>query len=366
MAGETVRSTRKAYLDVAKFLAVMSVIYVHSSITYNPVRRTIGAFFMPVFFVIYGMASSRRPLRSVAELRDFFLKKVRSLLVPYVLWSMIYAPAIDLSFCKGVVYGTNYSLGDAKTNMVLWFLPCMFVAVCLFQIYCNILSGINNRAYRAGYSLLVMGLCVVVSLWFRPHSPCFFGSDIAFMGCLFMIFGAGLSGFEEYWMKRHILIKLICGVLLFVVTCMFVTRNLPYLEKEGYYGVVIARGVYGRYDLFLCGAVTGSLALLIFAGLLQKVRLFAYMGKSSLVIMAVHHILFHFVQPVCKPIQEIRYGGYLFPAAVTLCCFLICIPGCFLVDWAVPELNGKRGGIKRQEPAAVQDVNHNLGVNSLE
>lgn len=343
MAEEKALSERKPYLDVAKLFAVLSVVYVHSSFTYNPVRRTIGAFFMPVFFMIYGIASAKRPIRSVKKLRDFFLGKVRSLLVPYVLWALIYAPSVDVNFCKGVLRGTNHSLGQANTHMVLWFLPCMFTAVFLFQIYINILSKISRKTYRAEYALLAMSICGVVSLWCNPYSPCFFGFDIAFSGCLFMIIGGWYSEiFGEYWAKRPFYVKLILGMILLVAAYVFVTWNLPYLEKTGNHGVVMAIGVYGRYDLFLAGAVAGSLATLMFAMLFQKVRLFAYMGRFSLVIMAVHHILFEIVKPFCNVLQEMRYGAYLFPLAVTLCCFIICIPLCFIIDWAVPELNGKK------------------------
>lgn len=342
MAEEKALSERKSYLDVAKLFAVLSVIYVHCSITYNPIRRTIGTFFMPVFFMIYGIASSKRPIRAAEELRNFFLGKVKSLLVPYVLWALIYAPAIDVTFCKGVLYGTNHSLGAARTNMVLWFLPCMFTAVFLFQIYINILFIINWKMGRVAYALVAMCICGAVSLWGNPYSPIFFGFDIAFSGCLFMIMGGGYSEmFGDYWEKKPFWVKLVLGMILFVIAYVFVTLNLPYLKELGYQGVVMALGAYGRYDLFLGGAIAGSLALLMIAMLFQKVRLFAYMGRFSLVIMAVHHILFTFVKPWCEPIQNMRYGEQLFPITVTLCCFIICIPLCYIIDWAVPELNGK-------------------------
>lgn len=344
MAEERALSERKPYLDVAKLFAVLSVIYVHCSITQNPIRRTITAFFMPVFFVIYGIASSKRPIRSVEEFRKFFLGKVRSLLVPYVLWALIYAPTVDVNFCKGVLHGSNYSLGEARTHMVLWFLPCMFLAVLLFQVYVNIRSKPCGRVSRTGVTLSAMLICGSISLWCNPHSPVghFFGFDIAFSGCLFMIIGGWFSEiFGEYWAKRPFYVKLVLGMIFIAVAYMLVTWNLPYLEIAGWHGLVMAIGVYGRYDLFLGGAVAGSMATLMFAMLFQKVRLFAYMGRFSLVIMAVHHILFKFVKPFCNALQEMRFGAYLFPLAVTLCCFVICIPLCCLIDWAVPELNGK-------------------------
>ncbi|MBD5505009.1 MAG: acyltransferase [Lachnospiraceae bacterium] len=362
----TVLVERKNYLDVAKLFAVLTVIYVHSSIVHNPIRRTITAFFMPVFFVLYGIASSKRPIRSFKEVWEFFLKKVKSLLVPYGLWAMICASSINVNFLKGVVFGSNYSLSQANTNAVLWFLPCMFVAVLVFQVYVNIRSRISRRAGRIGLSLLAMVICGIISLWFNPY-PCFFGFDIAFSGCLFMIIGEGYSEvFGDYWEKKPICVKLVLGMILFVITYVLVTLNLPYLKELGYQGVVMALGAYGRYDLFLGGAIAGSLALLMIAMLFQKVRLFAYMGRFSLVIMAVHHILFTFVKPLCNPIQNMRYGGQLFPITVTLCCFVICIPLCFIIDWAVPELNGKHSHMKRQELAAVQSDPNKSGVNISE
>ncbi|MDE5996183.1 MAG: acyltransferase, partial [Eubacterium sp.] len=302
------------------------------------------------------------------EAREFFLKKVRSLLVPYVLWAVIYAPAINANFWKGVAFGTNYSLGKANSNMVLWFLPCMFIAVCLFQIYVNIISRIESRVGRMGFVLFAMILCGTISLWCNPNCSKgrFFGFDIAFSGCLLMIIGVGCRRYLEILEAKPFFIKLIPGIILFAATYIFVTWNLPYLQSLGYQGIIMAWGGYGRYDLFLYGAVTGSLALLMIAMLFEKVRLFAYMGRFSLVIMAVHHILFNFVKPLCNPIQNMRYGGQLFPITVTLCCFVICIPLCFIIDWAVPELNGKHSHMKRQELAAVQSDPNKLGVNISE
>lgn len=194
-----------------------------------------------------------------------------------------------------------------------------------------------------------MAICCIITLWCIPYS-CFFGFDIAFSGCLFMIIGEGYSEIfvGNYWEKKPLWVKFVLGTILFVITYALVTLNLPYLEKLGYHGVVMALSVYGRYDLFLGGEITGSLALLMIAMLFQNMRFFAYMGRFSLVIMAVHYILFTFVKPWCNSIQNMRYGAYLYPVAVTLCCFAICIPLCFIIGWAVPELNGKCIHIKRE------------------
>lgn len=183
---------RKKYLDVAKLFAVLCVMNAHASITYNPVRRTISAFFMPVFFIIYGMASSGRPLKSGKEVWQFLEKKIKSLLVPYVLWALIYAGDTDYTFVKGVLIGTNRSLGMAGTNQVLWFLPCMFIAVILFQLYINLDAAITGKVGKICFGIFVMAVCGIVSCKFNIIFV--FGCDIALSGLLFMIIGWGGDG----------------------------------------------------------------------------------------------------------------------------------------------------------------------------
>ena len=342
---------RKIYLDVAKLFATLCVINAHASFTHNPVRQTISAFFMPVFFIIYGMASSGKPIKSRRELFQFLEKRIKSLLVPYALWAMIFAGNINYTFIKEVLVGDNRSLGRADTNQVLWFLPCMFVAVILFQIYINIDSYITGRAGKIGIAVFLMVVCGVVSSKFNVVGT--WSWDIAFSGCLFMIVGRGVRCLEAGWRDKANYIKIMAAALLFVVTYGIVSWNLLYLGKTGHHAVVMAVAAYGRYDLFVAGAITGSCALLLTAMVFDKVKLFAYMGRFSLVIMAVHFTLLPYIDRVCNRIQGIQYGDILYPAAAALCCLVICIPICYLIDWAVPELNGK--AVRLQEKSRIHE-----------
>lgn len=334
---------RKDYLDVAKLFSVLCVIYIHSATTDTAIRQTITTFFMPVFFIIYGFASSKKPLRSGKEICSFVLKRAKSLLVPYVLWAMIYAGSIDINFIKNVIIGNNLSLGRAETNMVLWFLPCMFISVLLFQVYIDLSSFIDNKYYKLGFSVLASVICGAISCIFNgfEQGGRIFGYDIAFTGCVFMIIGEYFGILVNFWKKKPFYVKMIVGMAGMLLTYGIACLNISYLEQIGYKRVVMARAIYGRYDLFLVGGVAGSFAMLLIAMVFERVRLFAYMGRFSLVIMAVHHLLFPYVKPLCSAILDIKYGDMIYPAAVSLCCFVICIPLCCIIDWAVPELNGK-------------------------
>ena len=136
-------------------------------------------------------------------------------------------------------------------------------------------------------------------------------------------------------------VKLFAAVAMLLLTYVAVSCNLPYLEQGGHHGVVMALAVYGQYDLFLAGVVMGSFGMLLIAMVFENINLFVYMGIFSLVIMAVHYILFPYVKPVCSRILDISMGGMIYPAAVVVCCFVSCVPLCYIIDWAIPELNGK-------------------------
>lgn len=255
------KMNRKNYLDVVKLFASLCVIYVHAAPTYTPVRRTISAFFMPVFFIIYGMVSSKQALKSIKEWGHFLEKRVKSLLVPYALWGGIYAKRLDWIFVKNFLYGNNRSLSSAESHPVLWFLPCMFVSVILFQFMMNLYEKIKGKIPKVLFSLVIVVICGAISCIFNGYEigGRLWGWDIAFSGCLFMIIGDMSCVFVEWiYKKQTVFLKSIGGIVLFFCTYIIVTINLPYLEAIGCKGVTMALGKYGRYDLFLLGAIMGG------------------------------------------------------------------------------------------------------------
>ncbi len=335
---------RKDYLDVAKLLSVLCVIHNHAGILHMPIKQTIAAFHMPIFFIIYGMVSSGKRLQGEEWLK-FFEKRVRALLVPYILWALIYLKNYPGDVWKHLLFGTNQSLGRAGTNQVLWFLPCMFAAAVLFRLWENVFVGRFNKWILLAIRVGTISLCAVASVYLhKAKGEMFFSLDIALTACVFMILG-NISFFKEameYIRERwHVLVKLIVGVAGILLTYLITTWNSPFFEGSGWQHVVMALGLYGNYIWFILGAVVGSFSLLLIAMVLEKVPLLATGGRFSLVFMAVHYILYGYVQPWCRKIPDLPYGNIVYPIAVALLCGLLCIPICFVIDKAFPALNGK-------------------------
>lgn len=303
---------------------------------------TFNILHMPAFFVMYGMAVQDASAKKGGWF-SFIKRRIRSLLVPYALWALIYSARRDGVFFKNLLFGNNQALGRAETNMVLWFLPCMFVATLLYDAYLNGKMRLKKREYRLGYELGALLLCAAVSLnfvGFRVGGRVF-GWDIAFCGCLCMILGGNLAQWVEKARSLPAWGKALIAVVGFITTGVIAQINVDYTLWSGARGVTMAWGVYGRLDLFVVAALIGTVAVLMIGMLFERNTLLAWMGRFSLVIMAVHYILFIFVSPQCNKVLQWDFGKCLQPSLVAISVFLMCIPICWLIDWACPELNGK-------------------------
>ena len=111
----------------------------------------------------------------------------------------------------------------------------------------------------------------------------------------------------------------------------------------------MALGQYGRISLFFVGALLGTTAVLLLSTLLENNTLLQWMGRFSLMIMAVHPILFTFV------VDRLDYWFFPLPegavwqkwmiarpSAITFTVFVLCVPLSLVINWACPELNGKK------------------------
>lgn len=137
---------RDRSLDIMKGIGILLVVFAHvfhkSEIIYQ--------FHMPLFFILSGAAMS------YSKSRFSLKKKAKSLLVPYIVFSLIcfvywaliesrFRPMHDVAiFGEGI--GLNVKLQQLLNiftainckpafiyNIVLWFLPCLFMAELLYS-----------------------------------------------------------------------------------------------------------------------------------------------------------------------------------------------------------------------------------------
>ncbi len=346
------QSKRIEEIDVAKGLGILLVILGHmKGLTSEVWQQFAASFHMPLFFFLSGLLMNTENA-SLRGFRDFAGRKARRMLIPYILWALIYAQGINGKQLMRIAYANNRSYGEAG----LWFLPTLFVAECVFYLIC---VAKKKWGERVGYTVLLLGtacgalggamshVMLRTPLW-QVGWP--FSLDIALTAVFFITVGARC---------KPLLGKLIEGgktargrgvmagaaALLFAAVFAISRLNLRFLFDHSHERVVMARGSYGLYPLFLLGALLGTAGILLLSPSLTKLRALRYIGHNSLLYMCLNHLMIAMTTGVVGKMMAIEtlHGPIrilmvmIVLAVVTLCCTLMT----WVINRFVPVLSGK-------------------------
>lgn len=127
-------SKRIEYLDVAKGIGIMTVVWAHAS---GPFSNYIYQFHMPFFFLISGYL-----FNSKSSLQKFVYGKVKSLYIPFAVWNLL------ITFIKIILrpQTLKYNLirmlkimltleKDGQFFGATWFLGALFVVSVLYKVF---------------------------------------------------------------------------------------------------------------------------------------------------------------------------------------------------------------------------------------
>lgn len=285
-------NTRKHYLDIAKGIGIILVVLGHCPQVYNPLKQWIYAFHMPLFFIVSGMVWNRTSHENNGYFNKIFLvNKVKRLIVPCYLWGIIYMlinALIDKSFSfvniAYLLYGSQSGFSHAGSLTSLWFLPCMFLAVCLFEAIQMTLSK------KAQWTTLL--LISIVSAAIGIFLPRISGGypwslDVAFLAVSFMLWGClGKECFEKIKTPWVHCSEIVIAAIILTLTFRL---NLPYV---GINNADMAGRYLGNPLLYLLDSIAGSVAVLSISILLDKVSAInhglAYLGRKTIPIFIIH------------------------------------------------------------------------------
>ena len=157
-----IENRRFDYLDIAKGLGILAVVWAHIMLT-GWSHKVIYAFHMPLFFFIAGMLFRREKYSSFAL---YAVKRAKRLLLPYLIYSVLtwgiwaafrllrhdpvdsfWAPLLQTFIAQG-------SGAFLVHNSALWFIPCLFVVELMYwalsrlkdwqnMITCFIFAGLS-------------------------------------------------------------------------------------------------------------------------------------------------------------------------------------------------------------------------------
>ena len=115
---------REKYLDIMKGIAILMVINVHfpkGTALFKGIT-----FHLSTFFVVAGILINKKKCKK--SFKEFFINKVKSLLYPYLILSIIYIFLIDILIKQDCVFEDILQTISFSGIGSLWFLPTLFIA----------------------------------------------------------------------------------------------------------------------------------------------------------------------------------------------------------------------------------------------
>lgn len=314
---------RKVYLDIAKGIAIILVVYAHAAAQTEGTKfydhflaPQIGPIFsvvMPLFFIISGYFQRRRLEQPNFNHRAYLFKIGSSLLLPFFSLSLaflalnlIFAPLIHPPSPKDQLFSLLFqqSNTDLLPSGVLWFLFTLFECALFSYLLLKVL-GLNFLVIL-GFSFLLALLADQVSsiYWFGINKFCeYFFTYLC--GYFF------LRPFEKHLIKIRIFAGCAFVLYLFLNFVVFFSQKRAPL-------LIIYSGAIG---------LSGTACLLWLSRLISQKnpegltsRLLSYYGRYSILVYVFHMPTFTLVKGMLGIIGKFSplfYYLVLFLAGIT-------------------------------------------------
>lgn len=325
---------RNHYLDIVKGIAIFLMVLGHciqngngadffnsQAFWRDPITIFIYSFHMPLFMLVSGYLlhytiSKRSFIQSLSN-------KVKHLLKPIILFNIYNYIIVNTSYIDNSFYSV-INLKDLTFKIFdgYWFLW----AVLLFSVLVIFIRKFLKDN-------IIIYVSIFIFLFFVPNFV--FNIQTYRIDFMYPFFIMGYFFPKQFKLTRLFLIWLF-------ITAIFVLLLYFYNEKDYIYtsGLNIFHSKLGlpileqiRIDLFRISiGVTGSISILIFIYHLYKNtinlpflwRVFAYMGRNSLIIYCLQEILIIFIiKPYTKDFTVSYFNNLLQTFLVLSCCFLI-------------------------------------------
>jgi fucose 4-O-acetylase-like acetyltransferase len=278
-----VDSKRIEFIDLAKGVCIILVVLQHIGLDVNFMGFV--SMRMPLYFVLSGLF-----FKDYGSLRDFALKKVNRLLVPfaffYLLGYVLYYGVNILFPDKGVYGGFDvwaiFSFIDRRVyfNGPIWFLLSLFWANLIF---CVITLNIK-REWLRGVAVLLCGVVGYVLGVYKVQLPCVM--DVSLIALPFFYLGYILrktsllypNGFDRY----NVLIALGLGLVSVGIDYFWRCPRI-WFHFNVFYGNVL---------LAVLISVTSVGAVLFLCKAVGRLPLISYIGRYSIVFLCWHHLVY--------------------------------------------------------------------------
>lgn len=350
------KSGRISWIDFAKGIAILLVVFGHISFLPSPILGVIYSFHMPLFFFLSGVLLFRHP----ESFGSFVLKKGRTLIRPYYVFLALQVIIFYAAYRLGFKHAISYILGGWSSLVglsSLWFLYTLFfIQLMLFPLYNSYAN--SKKIVGGGSILLIIIVCLLKVDCFTMNVPFEqfrgstmpFGLDLLFLGGSFVLLGMAA---REYLLAKQIPLWLAGVCLVVAVVCGVVNYRI-----SGNHQVELFEQFTGNPIFFYLSALSGIIVVVAMSQRAAEqdmdgdsvrqhsvVRWMEWCGRSSLAIYAIHWIFTPFI---CAPVFNYLlplHPSFIYKAGCSLLAFLgiilLTVPAVWLVEKKMPWVLGR-------------------------
>jgi len=199
---------RIPWIDICKGIGIILVVIGHSSIP-ETLRKYIFSFHMPLFFFISGFLFNRTKYHTLGS---FVLNKIRTILLPYIYFSIaiviFYYLMNRITIAQGL---KSILLGyGGYEGIALWFLISLFIT----ELYFLIISNYISDKYL---TIIIIFNAIIGYIFYKTQVHLPYKLEVTLSAIVFYYLGNQFrkNNYLDFLNKIHYLIGLIFLSLLF-------------------------------------------------------------------------------------------------------------------------------------------------------
>lgn len=348
------RKERDILLDVMKGVGILLVMFGH---THRGIAgEAMGLFRMPMFLMLSGAAL-------VYASRFSLKKKFKGLIVPYLTFSLLsfiywafvearfrplhddpifagWLGTLDIRVQQFLNIFTAIGVGNAFAyNVVLWFLPCLFVASLIYEGAKRLGGDSEKRGWvcKTLVALLCIAAYAVIASYDMRLPWC---AELALLSVPFLLIGeAGYPRLRAIMERSRVLTIVNGGGYLIIFIILFVWLQ-PRTDMNAHHVPALW--------IFYLMALLGSGVVMALCRLIEHCEhgWMQYCGRNSLIIMCVHEpikrILIQILSMATGMETTALRQNFWVSVIIVILIALICIPICHVVNNYLPFMIGKK------------------------
>ena len=322
------RQERERWVDVAKGLGILAVMYVHVGGRIG--RNIIAPYYIQMFFFLSGYVFKKRSvenaIRNARIIRRYFINYS---IIDY----LIFIPASimqkkDFSFyfknAFGILYGAGMLYWPAEVdnqihllqvgNGPMWYLACLTIVWLLIAL--------ELRIVKRNFIFILWNIALVIASIFLKHIPIMmpWGGEKAIGMSIFLNLGMVVRQIEQSKKTCKFTIPL-CSALSTLYLVLIANVNVEINISTRYYGV---------YDSFLVVLLIGILGIPLvilvskLTTIVLKKSILEFWGQNTVVLLAFHGLIYKYIDMLSIETGEYYLWVVLKMLVALIICTLIC------------------------------------------